>query len=53
MTEAEYKEARALLDRLNKEIDDAPASRKPVFTGIAELHIMVMKYERKHKIDCR
>lgn len=49
MTKAKYKEARTLLDRLNKEIDDAPADRKPVFKGIVELHDAIMQYEHQRR----
>lgn len=50
MTTAEYREARAELDRLNKAINDAPATAKPVFKGIVELHADVTRYEREHGI---
>lgn len=50
MNTAEYREARAELDRLNKAIDDAPAIAKPVFKGIVDLHAAVTRYEREHGI---
>jgi hypothetical protein len=48
MNYEEYVEARRQLDELNKAIDDAPMSAKPVFQGIAELHSKVTEYERQH-----
>lgn len=47
MTHEEYLEAKRKLDELNKTIDDAPTSAKPVFKGIVELHAQVTKYERE------
>jgi hypothetical protein len=47
-TPAEYRVAKATLDAMNKEIDNAPMSAKPVFKGIAELHDLVQIYERAH-----
>lgn len=48
MTYQEYLNAKAELDDLNRRIDEAPATAKPVFQGIIELHAAVMKYERDH-----
>jgi hypothetical protein len=45
----EYLDARKRLNELNKAIDDAPMTAKPVFTGIVELHDAVHRYEREHK----
>jgi len=45
-----YREARAQLDACNKAIDLAPARRTPVFSGVAELHAAVTRYEREHNI---
>lgn len=53
MTEEQYLEARRKLDELNKAIDDAPYSAKPVFAGIVQLHDKVHRYERKHNIPSR
>lgn len=47
-TQEEYIEARIQLDAANKKIDAAPATAKPVFQGIAELHAAVGSYERRH-----
>ena len=52
-TKAEYKEARKMLNRINKAIDDAPSHAKPVFKGAAELHDMVTAYEREHGVQRR
>jgi hypothetical protein len=46
MTEQEYRDARRELRRLNRMIDDAPMTAKPVFRGICELHAAVADYER-------
>lgn len=48
MTYEEYLEDRALLNELNRRIDVAPDSAKPVFRGIVALHGRVHRYERKH-----
>ena len=50
MTRKEYLEDRAKLDDLNRQIDEAPSTAKPVFKGIVELHTAVTKYEREHGI---
>lgn len=47
MTHDEYLLARQKLDELNKAIDDAPSTAKPVFEGIARLHDDVHRYERQ------
>jgi hypothetical protein len=49
-TEQDYQEDRKLLDELNRRIDDAPSTAKPVFQGICGLHARVHRYERKHGI---
>jgi hypothetical protein len=49
-SEQEYRSKRALLDDLNRRIDQAP-SAKPVFRGIAKLHAEVTKYEMKPLFD--
>jgi len=46
MTHEEYLADRRQLDALNKKIDDAPMSAKPVFKGIVELAKRVQQYER-------
>jgi hypothetical protein len=46
MTEQEYRNARRELRRLNRMIDKAPMTAKPVFRGICELHAAVADYER-------
>lgn len=45
-THEDYLEAKALLDDLNRRIDEAPPTAKPVFRGICTLHAAVGKYER-------
>lgn len=50
MTEVEYLEARRRLNELNKAIDDAPSTAKPVFKGIVELHTAVHRYEAANGI---
>lgn len=49
MTREQYLADKAELDRLNKVIDDAPMSAKPVFVGIVQLHNRVKRYERENK----
>lgn len=51
MTHEEYLEDRKLLDDLNRRIDEAPSTAKPVFLGICALHKRVMQYERRHWPD--
>jgi hypothetical protein len=46
MTEQEYLNAKRELRRLNRLIDEAPMTAKPVFSGICELHAAVADYER-------
>lgn len=48
MTPEQYASDKKLLDDLNRRIDEAPSTAKPVFPGIVELHDRVMKYERDH-----
>jgi hypothetical protein len=50
MTREEYLEDRKLLDDLNRRIDEAPSTAKPVFMGICGLHRRVFRYEKKHSI---
>jgi len=40
-----YEAAKRVLDHLNARIDAAPATAKPVFDGIAELHTAIAKAE--------
>lgn len=49
MSNDDYVEARELLDDLNRRIDEAPASAKPVFRGIVWLHGAVHAHERGAK----
>jgi hypothetical protein len=46
VSEQEYRDARRELRRLNRMIDEAPMTAKPVFRGICELHAAVADYER-------
>jgi hypothetical protein len=48
LLEADYVEARRLLDDLNRRIDAAPSAAKPVFQGIAWLHNLVCKHEAEN-----
>lgn len=50
MTHEEYLTDRAMLDALNRAIDEAPMTAKPVFRGITQLHKRVFRYEREHRI---
>lgn len=50
MTREEYLEDRRLLDNLNRRIDEAPSTAKPVFLGICELHKRVTQYECENRI---
>lgn len=52
MTHEEYLADRKLLDDLNRRIDEAPDTAKPVFRGIVELHTRVTKYERANPEKC-
>jgi len=47
-TEEDYRCDRALLDELNRQIDEAPSNAKPVFQGIVTLHDRVHRYEKKN-----
>lgn len=49
-TEEDYLEDRKLLDDLNRRIDEAPSTAKPVFQGVVGLHDRVHRYERENGI---
>lgn len=51
MSHEQYLEDRKLLDDLNRRIDQAPSTAKPVFRGICGLHKRVTQYERAHDIS--
>ena len=53
MTYEEYLAAKAEFDRMNKAIDDAPLSAKPVFPGIVELQDRLIEYEMQNGLRAR
>jgi hypothetical protein len=50
VTREQYLTDKAKLDDLNRQIDEAPPARKPVFPGIVKLYNRIKRYERKNKI---
>ena len=50
---ARYARDKIKLDDLNRQIEEAPRERVPVFEGIAALHDRVRRFERKYPVEGR